>query len=62
MKIKIDKQNEMYIADCVDLPGMPPIGMGDTQDIAVKNLLFNLLLSESDKFNLPIEIEDESSN
>jgi hypothetical protein len=44
MKISIQKiSKNYYIADCIELPGAPPIGQGKTKDEAVKILLLRIL-------------------
>jgi hypothetical protein len=32
-----------YVADCVDLPGIPPIGLGSTEAEAVGRLILELV-------------------
>lgn len=48
--------NSKYTADCTDLPGMPYIGEGETEDKAIISLLHRLLAERDNKFNSPIEI------
>jgi len=47
MKIQIRKSKDgtgLYIADCSDLPGSPPVGVGKTKDGAVKSLLRAIII------------------
>jgi len=47
MNIKIDQVNEHYYrADCLDLPGTPPCGTGNSPEMAVA-CLFYLILFDS---------------
>lgn len=43
MQIKITKINKYYGADLQDLPGSPPIGVGETPEQAVANLFYSIL-------------------
>lgn len=43
MKIKIEKQSDHYRADCLDLPGSPPVGVGRTPELAVSALFYLML-------------------
>ena len=43
MKIDIEKSNDHYRADCKDLPGSPPVGLGDTPEEAVACLFWRIL-------------------
>ena len=43
MKIKLEKDADGYRADCLDLPGSPPVGRGSTEVEAMANLTFILL-------------------
>ena len=45
MRYKIDKQSDHFRADCLDMPGTPPCGIGKTEVEAVIHL-FERLLSE----------------
>lgn len=41
MKIKLEKQKKgYYTADCLDLPGSPPIGTGKTKELAMACLFY----------------------
>jgi hypothetical protein len=40
MKIKVEKQPDHYRADCLDLPGSPPVGVGRTPELAVAALFY----------------------
>lgn len=46
MKIKLEKQKGYYTADCLDLPGSPPVGNGKTKELAMA-CLFYLMKFES---------------
>ena len=43
MKVQVGKRGSTYIADCIDLPGSPPIGIAITQEGAITDLLYKLL-------------------
>lgn len=45
MKIKVEQQSDHYRAECLDLPGSPPCGTGNSPEMAV-SCLFYLLLFE----------------
>lgn len=45
MRYKIEKQSDHYRADCLDMPGSPPVGIGATEAEAVIHL-FECLLSQ----------------
>lgn len=49
MKITVIQSGSVYRADCVELPGSPPIGIGDTDKDAVISLLHTLLVQNSSK-------------
>lgn len=42
MKIKIEKSQDHYRADCLDLPGSPPVGLGETKEMAIACLFWRL--------------------
>ena len=42
MKIKIEKSDDCYRADCLDCPGSPPVGMGRTKLEALASLFYSL--------------------
>ena len=46
MNIEIAVYNDVYRADCLDLPGTPPVGTGETEAEAVASLFQNLLLGD----------------
>lgn len=46
MKIKIEKSVDHYRADCLDLPGSPPVGLGESKEMAVTCLFWMLLKEE----------------
>lgn len=62
MKIKLIKCGENYWqADCLDLPGSPPIGVGKTDYEAIASLFSNLMYNiehykRSIKYNEKLEI------
>lgn len=64
MKIEILKTKEHYRADCLDLPGTPPVGIGSSKEQAVASLFCRMYIetNELDKwfdhldFSEPIEI------
>lgn len=47
MKIKIEKCSDHYRADCSDLPGSPPVGLGETAELAMAHLMWLLLFSST---------------
>lgn len=47
MKIEIEKQSDHYRADCKDLPGLPPAGLGRTPELAVACLLWRLIFEKT---------------
>lgn len=47
MKIKIEEGSDHYRADCVDLPGSPPIGLGKTPELAMAHLFWMMLFSRT---------------
>lgn len=42
MRIKLEKDNSTYRADCLDIPGSPPIGLGITKEEAIADLFINI--------------------
>lgn len=48
MKINIEKNGEEYRADCEDLPGMPPVGVGISPELAMAHLFWLILFDDSD--------------
>jgi hypothetical protein len=42
MKVKITEFEGVYRADCLDLPGMPPVGVGMNKYEAMGSLVFAL--------------------
>lgn len=42
MNIKIVKCSDHYHADCLDLPGSPPTGVGKTKEMALACLFWNI--------------------
>ena len=47
MKIEIVKSEDHYRADCKDLPGSPPVGLGSTPEMAVAHLFWRMLFEET---------------
>lgn len=49
MKIKIEKYNDgkTFRADMLDLPGMPPVGQGETEGEAVANLFMKIIFQST---------------
>jgi len=48
MNIKITKSSDnCFRADCLDLPGSPPIGLGKTEVLALAHLIWLLNFSET---------------
>ena len=45
MNIKIEESSGGYRADCIDLPGSPPVGTGKTKEMAIACLFFLMLFS-----------------
>lgn len=43
MRIQIEKASDHYRADCLDLPGTPPVGIGRTPELALAELMHVLL-------------------
>lgn len=43
MNIVIEKSDDHYRADCKDLPGTPPVGLGSTPEMAVAHLCWCML-------------------
>jgi hypothetical protein len=43
MNIEITKSADHYRADCKDLPGSPPVGTGDTPELAMACLMWHVL-------------------
>jgi len=43
VEITISKTRDGYCADIAELPGSPPIGLGNTKSQAVVDLLFRIL-------------------
>ena len=72
MKIKLEKLGEegCWRADCLDLPGTPPCGDGDTKEMAIACLFFRILRESTSmlrptewtgyiKLDEPLMINDE---
>lgn len=57
MKIEIERVSIGYKADCLDLPGSPPIGMGSSEKDAIIDLLQILVRQVYKEVNGPIELE-----
>lgn len=56
MVIKIEwdnKEETIYRADCLDCPGCPPIGRGETKEMAVANMFMRLLIENAGPANRP---------
>lgn len=51
MTIKLEKSGNTFRADCLDLPGSPPIGDGQTKEEAVACLLLRMHLGRERWFN-----------
>ena len=47
MKINIEKSDDHYRADCRDLPGSPPVGVGDTPELALACLFYRMLFEDT---------------
>jgi hypothetical protein len=47
MQIQIEKTQSGYRADCLNLPGSPPVGIGLTEAMAVAQLAYVLLFSDT---------------
>lgn len=43
MNIEITQSVDHYRADCKNLPGTPPVGLGDTPEMAVAALFWHIL-------------------
>ncbi|MDE2468672.1 MAG: hypothetical protein KGL35_08005 [Bradyrhizobium sp.] len=42
MHIELRKTGDTWRADCKDLPGSPPVGVGETEAVAVAHLFYRL--------------------
>lgn len=49
MRIEIEKSGDNYRADCLDLPGTPPVGEGKTKEEAVASLFYRILFCSADE-------------
>lgn len=47
MKISVIKVKDYYMADCLDLPGTPPCGIGNTEVEAVTHLFYRLIFEST---------------
>jgi hypothetical protein len=47
MKINIEKSEDHYRADCKDLPGSPPVGLGETPEMAIACLFWRLIFEDT---------------
>lgn len=47
MKINIEHSVDHYRADCKELPGSPPVGVGETPEMAVACLFWRLLFENT---------------
>ena len=47
MNIKIEEQSDHFRADCLDLPGSPPVGIGRTKELALACLFHRMLFENS---------------
>lgn len=47
MKISIIYSIDHYRADCLDLPGSPPVGLGETPEMAVACLFWRLMFQDT---------------
>lgn len=70
MRVRItrnEKELYQYVADCIDLPGSPPVGRGTTREKATINLMYMLFMDThcnwrqyiSDYDNGIVHVEDE---
>ncbi len=48
MKINVIRSEDHWRADCLDLPGTPPVGLGGTPEMAVACLFWRLLFEDYD--------------
>lgn len=62
MKIKLTKIKHYYRADCLDVPGTPPIGIGNKKHEAMANLFLNLIYSDLTKYIKCDTLEFEYEN
>lgn len=51
MKININKFGHGYSADCLDLPGSPPVGHGSTPEMALAALFYQILFDNTGGMN-----------
>lgn len=51
MNIKLEFSVDHWRADCLDLPGSPPVGLGETKEMAVA-CLFHRMMFESTRGTL----------
>lgn len=47
MRIDVRKTDEHYRADCADLPGCPPVGLGTSPEMAITCLLWRMIFEPS---------------
>jgi len=47
MRIDVEKNDDHYRADCKDLPGSPPVGLGSTPEMAVACLFWRMLFEKT---------------
>jgi hypothetical protein len=47
MKIQIEKSKDHYRADCLDLSGAPPVGLGNTPEMAVACLFYRMMFENA---------------
>ncbi len=52
MKYKIEKFKDHYRADCIDLPGSPPVGLGSTETEAAIHLFTRLIIESKSRATL----------
>lgn len=53
MKIQIEKSKDHFRADCLDLPGTPPVGLGETPEMAVSCLFYRMMFENAGGYRDP---------
>ena len=59
MKFKIEKCSDHYRADCLDLPGSPPVGLGSSPEMAMACLMWRMVFNPDTKWTTRINKDDD---